>query len=108
MKNNINEIAYNMNCLIEDDKYQEIFRSLPIKKASRQDLPLQNIFNKLISYSDILDKIGLSKSAGSVLQVISQMLEEGIDSSSMPPSALNEIAANEENTPEHPQDEVIV
>jgi len=81
-QNKINELAAEMEAILNDDTYRSVFERPRIKMASvetdseSKKNPVEVIYKQLVEASEILDDLGLVKSAELALSAVESLVSE--------------------------------
>ena len=78
---NIDELAAAMENILNDDTYRSVFERPRIKMASAESVKsdkndVETAYEQLVEASNLLDKLGFSKSAAFTLLAVEKLLEE--------------------------------
>jgi len=83
------DLAQSMSDVLAEEDYQNIFKKPEVKKVASDEKPeseanpVSDAFGKLLEVSAVLDEMGLTKTAASVLEAaeefVSEMSEKDLD-----------------------------
>jgi len=85
------DLAQSMSEVLAEEGYQNIFKKPEVKKVASNEMPedktetnpVSDAFSKLLEVSAVLDEMGLTKTAASVLEAaeefVSEMSEKDLD-----------------------------